>query len=178
MKTLHGLTRVLLLIGLLSLLLGSGACAIRSGPIASQVLDAQTGQAIAGAVVLGVWTTKGEGIFGAHAPTKLVGVREAETDREGRFTLERPPGVFGADDESVTVYKFGYVAWSNLFLWPTSKRREDTQVPAQIRLESFPPGGDRRRHIDFIDGATRASLSSRVARPKFDKALESEWRRR
>jgi hypothetical protein len=177
MKPFHGLIHFLLPIGLLSLLLGNGACAIRSGLLTSQVLEAQTGQPLSGAVVLGVWTTKGEGIFGAHAPTKLVGVREAETDAQGRFTLERPSGVFSEEDESITVYKFGYVAWNNLFLWPTSKRREDSQIPAQIRLDTFPEGGDRRRHIGFISGATRGGDNSRDT-PKFFQAVQREWEKR
>jgi hypothetical protein len=169
-------TRLLFCAGLLGLLLGGTACAARSGPIAAQVLDAQTGQPIPGAIVLGVWTTKGEGIFGAHAPTKLAGVKEVETDVQGRFTLERP-GMVAEEDESITVYKFGYVAWSNLFLWPTSKRREDSQVPAQILLQVFPEGSDRRRHISFISGATRGGDNSRDT-PKFFQAVQREWERR
>jgi hypothetical protein len=102
-----------------------------------------------------------------------VGVREAETDREGRFTLDRPPGVFGADDESVTVYKFGYVAWSNQFLFPSFKRREDTKVPAPIQIIPFPSGENRRRHVDFISLATSGvGLSSQA--PVFWKAARPE----
>ena len=169
-------TQLWLCTALVGLLLAGTACAARVGPITAQVLDAQTNQPIPGAIVLGVWTTKGEGIFGAHAPTKLVGVQEVETDAQGRFTLERP-GWVGEDDESITVYKFGFVAWSNLFLWPTSKRREDSRVPAQILLEAFPGGGDRRKHISFISGATRGGDNSRDT-PKFFQAIQGEWGRR
>ncbi len=151
--------RLLFCAGLLGLLLGGSACAVRSGPIAAQILDAQTGQPIPGAIVLGVWTTKGEGIFGAHAPTKLVGVKEAETDAQGRFTLERP-GMVAEEDEKITVYKFGYVAWSNLYLFPSFKRRSETEVPAQIRLDVFPQEENHQNHMGFIRMATSSALSA------------------
>ena len=171
-------TRLLFCAGLLSLLLGGTACAARSGPIASQVLDAQTGQPIPGAIVLGVWTTKGEGIFGAHAPTKLVGVQEAETDAQGRFTLARP-GTFAEGDEKITVYKFGFVAWSNQFLFPSFARRTDTTVPSQIRLDPFPSGGSHPEHMGFVRMATSSSLSAGdPSYVKLRNALDRENRMR
>ena len=122
-----------------------------------QVLDAQTGQPIPGAVILGVWT-KGGGVPGL-AHTDLVGVREAETDGEGRFELE---GVSGwlLDEKKITIYKFGYVAWSNQYIFPTFNRREETGVPPQVRLDPFPPGGNHREHMGFISMATSSSLSA------------------
>jgi len=176
MRPTRSSTRLVFFGGLLGLLLGGTACAVRSGPITSQVLDAQTNQPIAGAVVLGVWTTKGEGIFGAHAPTKLVGVQEVETDAEGRFTLARP-GMVAEDDEKITVYKFGYVAWSNLYTFPSFKRRPETDVPAQIRLEYFPPGGNHREHMRSISLGIAAGVYDEM-NPKFQKAIDHELRMR
>jgi len=139
-----------------------------------QVLDAQTGQPIPGAVVLGVWT-KGGGVPGL-AHTDLVGVREAETDGEGRFELE---GVSGwlLDEKKITVYKFGYVAWSNQFLFPTFNRREETGVPAQVRLEIFPSEGNHREHMRFISLGSAAGVYDEM-NPKFQKAIDRELRMR
>jgi hypothetical protein len=111
--------------------------------------------------------------------TELVGVREVETDAEGRFTLERPSSRYNREDgESVTVYKLGYVAWNNLFTFPPigSGRREDTTVPPEIRLEGFPEGESHPRHLSFISDAIASTISYRGSKPKFDKALERERR--
>ena len=120
------------------------------------MLDAQTQQPIAGAVVLGVWTKQEGMVF--HR-TVLVGVKEAETNAEGRFELERP-GALGVE-ESVTVYKFGYVAWNNQYIFPTDENRKRTGIPDQIPLELFPPDGSHQKHIRFIHSATMSSFSAR-----------------
>lgn len=149
----------------------AGALGDLGGPIRTQVVEAGTGRPIAGAVVLGVWT-KRVGLPGLYH-TELVDVKETETDAEGWFVLERPAAL-GIEEEAVTVYKFGYVAWSNLFVFPTSKRREDVRVPARIGLEPFPAGGDRRRHIDFINDARRSVMYRPGDVPRFWQAIERE----
>lgn len=151
-------------------LLGTG-CA--TGPIRSQVLDAQTRQPVPGAIVLGVWT-KRVGYPGL-ASGQLVGVKEVEVDDQGRFTLERPEASFG--EESVTVYKFGYVAWNNEEVFPSFERRQETKVPGQILLETFPKGGDHERHMRFIRDATISGLSAR-SWVKFREGIDREDRMR
>jgi len=148
---------VLRAFGVTTFLVSALAIAGCATTLRGQIVDAQTGQPISGAVILGVWT-KGGGLPGL-AHTDLVGVREAETDRDGRFELE---GVSGwlLDEKKITVYKFGYVAWSNQFIFPTFNRREETGVPPQVRLEIFPPGGNHREHMGFIGMATSSSLSA------------------
>ena len=140
-----------------------------------QVLDAQTGQPIAGAVVLGVWS-KGGGLPGL-SHTELVGVREAETDAAGRFTLDGVSGLL-LDEQSITVYKFGYVGWSNQLIFPGFKSRSDPRIPSEIRLEPFPPGGNHRDHILFIQSATSSTVSSRGDRGRFDDAIRRESKMR
>jgi hypothetical protein len=158
--------------GLLCLLLGTGCAGI--GTVRSQVVDAKTGQPVQGAVVLGVWT-KQVGLLGMYR-TELVGVKEVEVDTAGRFELERP-GDLSVDEEKITVYKFGYVAWSNQLIFPSFKRREDTQVPERIRLEAFPANGDHRPHMRFIDLSTSSSLSA-GSWNKFQQAIRQEERMR
>ena len=153
---------------LLLALLGTG-CA--TWPIGAQVLDAATRQPIAGAVVLGVWT-KVVGIGLSYS--ELVGVAETETDADGHFELERRGWSGIRRDESITVYKFGYVAWSNIYLFPTSKRRENQRVPKEILLERFPPGESHQRHMDFISDSMKGGLYGRQLIPKFSGAIERE----
>jgi hypothetical protein len=138
-----------------------------------QVLDAQTGQPISGAVILGVWT-KGGGVPGL-AHTDLVGVREAETDGEGRFELERLTGLFV--EESVTVYKFGYIGWNSEFTFPPLGRRDGTAAPTEARLTPFPPGESHREHMRFIDLAAGAGIAS-GSWVKFRDAIRREERMR
>jgi hypothetical protein len=166
--------RFLFTAGALCLLLGGGCAGI--GTIRSQVVDAQTGQPVQGAVVLGVWT-KGAGLPGL-SHTELVGVREAETDADGRFELEQVRRWL-LDEKSITVYKFGYVAWSNQFIFPSFQRREDTRVPDTIRLDPFPFGGNHQDHMSFVRMATSSSLSAGdPAYVKWRNALERENRMR
>ena len=155
------------LVFLLTLFAGTGCARTIQG----QVLEAETGKPIAGAIVLGVWTeTHG---FGEHYTT-LVGAREAETDAQGRFTLERVQSLFGV--EEITVYKFGYIAWSNRIIFDgPSGNRANHEVPPEIRLAPFPPGGSHKEHVRFIDLATSMTIS-RGAWVKFREAIRQEER--
>jgi hypothetical protein len=157
------------LVGFLVLDFTGTGCA---GTIQGQVVDAQTGQPVAGAVVLGVWT-KVAGLPGLHHH-ELVGVQEVETDAEGRFILKRAKSIIHEDDESITVYKPGYVAWNNLFIFPTNQRRKDTQVPSKVFMETFPINQSHRRHLDFIDDARFSLYYDQEAIPRFKNALKSE----
>jgi len=153
---------------ILATLIGAG-CAL-TGPIRSQVLDAQTGQPVPGAIALAVWTRR-EGPPGLRATT-LAGYKEVEVDDQGRFILERPEGL-SFSEESVTVYKPGYIAWNNLDVFPALDRRENVRVPSQIVLERFPSGESHIRHRSFIAIQTMGvGLSGRA--PKFYGAARSE----
>jgi len=160
--------RLLGLVGFFVLVFTGPGCA---GTIQGQVLDAQTGQPIAGAVVLGVWM-KVAGLPGLHHH-ELVGVEEVETDAEGRFILKRAKSIIHEDDESVTVYKFGYVAWNNIYMFPSSARRKGQQVPPQILLVRFPQGESHKRHHYFISDATWGK-DDPAKTPRFSQAVRRE----
>jgi hypothetical protein len=130
----------------------------------AQVVDARTGQPIAGAVVLGLWSSGGE--------------MEVETDMQGRFTIVKPQGV-SQGKELVAVYKFGYVVWLNTDVFDPRddsgffRPRPDTRVPSQIRLEPFPPNGNRARHVVVLSWI--AEPEGRKDRPtRFWSAIQQE----
>ena len=105
-------------------------------------------------------------------------MREAETDAQGRFELERAQGLNAEGDESIAIYKFGYVAWNNEFIFPTWKRRQRSGVPAKVRLDPFPLGEDHREHVRFIHSGVRAGMYGQGLSRKFDNALDREERMR
>jgi hypothetical protein len=137
-----------------------------------QVLDAESGKPIAGAVVLGVWTKKA-GLPGLHH-TDLVGVKEVETNDQGWFELEKPAGPFHEDGESVTVYKPGYVAWNNLHEFPSIKRRPEGHIPNRIQLSLFSADQSHKRHLNFIDDARLSLFYDGKLVPKLSAALSEE----
>ncbi len=141
-----------------------------TGPMRARVLDAETREPIAGAVVLGVWT-RVVGIGLSHSED--VGLAESETDGHGRFELEREGTSGVRRDEAVTVYKFGYIAWSNSLIFPGWQRRDTRQIPEVILLERFPAGLSHRDHLSFIDQATLGRSSSAAAR-RLGTSLERE----
>jgi hypothetical protein len=152
--------RALLALALLAL--GVSGCATT---IRARVLDAETRQPIAGAVVRGVWT-KLVGVPGLTSH-ELTGSQETETDADGRFTLDRRPS--SDDGESVLVYRFGYVAWSNLSTFPARLRRKSHDIPDDILLERFPESESHYEHLLFIGslefpGAERTRLLRALAR--------------
>ena len=155
------------------LLLAFAGAGCASTTIRAQVVDAETRQPIAGAVVLGVWTKVVGGGLYHH---ELVGVRETESDVEGRFELERLPasGLDGeGDGQAITVYKFGYLAWSNIYLF-RANLRENQRVPREIPLERFPDGESHRRHLDFIDNARHSTMYPLESSARFWNALQAE----
>jgi hypothetical protein len=116
-------------------------------PIRGRVIDASTGEPLPGVAVLGVWLRIPE-LPGLQHHHELVGLAEAQTDENGRFTLPRPRGA--VDEEGVTAYKFGYVAWSNLLVFPSFARRPSQRIPSTVALERFPADQSHRDHASFI----------------------------
>lgn len=119
--------------------------------ITGTVVDSETGQPIEGAVVLAEWSiTKGLGL----TYSKSYEVVEAVTDKEGKVTVS---GLFNplVNHPSVTVYRKGYVAWNNQYIFPDRKRRVDFKWSNDyvFRLEKFRPEYSHIKHVNFIDDA-------------------------
>ena len=148
----------------LMLLLGTACAGV--GSIQGQVFDAQTKQPIPGAIVLGVWTQREGMVF--HI-TKLVDVKEVEVDAQGRFTLDRSLG-FGIE-ESITVYKFGYVAWNNELIFPSYENRKSKSIPDLILLQPFPAEESHQKHRGFIESVIRGGMYSNERDQRFEDAI-------
>lgn len=127
------------------------------GPITGTVVDAETGKPIEGAVILVEWT-KTEGLPGLTS-TKSFKVIEKLTDKDGKFYIE------GLSDTSVnkpdmTIYKKGYVAWNNEYIFPGWKHRTDFKWKDGnvYKLELFTPAYSYVKHQSFIDSSIHASM--------------------
>jgi hypothetical protein len=124
------------------------------------VVDAETGKPIDGAVIHAHWSiTKGiPGLsYGQDYNTA-----EAVTDKDGKFKLSGVLNPF-VNPPIIVVYKKGYVAWRNDYLFPGYQRREGFQWQDGnvFKLERFKKYS-HDRHIMFIDGGLSLTSSSKL----------------
>lgn len=109
-----------------------------SSSISGQVVDDRNEQPISDAVVLVEWTIT-TGLPGLTS-TKIQRVAEDITDKKGKFF------VFGTFNPFVNpprmlVYKRGYTAWNNEYLFPYMEHRPEKRVyrGMPVRLQQFVP---------------------------------------
>lgn len=157
---------VFLVFGCFLCLLMSGCYATLTGT----VVDAETGEPIEGAVVMAEWTEL-KGLPGLTY-TESYKVIEVLSDRDGKVTVE---GVFkpGLEPPHLVVYKKGYVAWSNEYVFPEWKKRTDFEWKDGyvFRLERFREGYSYDEHVSFIYIVSRDVLSDK---PHLEKAYSWE----
>ena len=141
--------------------------------ITGTVVDPETGEPIEGAIVLVEWTkTKGFGL----TYTESYKVIEAVTDKEGKATVS---GVFNpmVNPPDITIYKKGYVAWNNEFIFPDQKKRKDFnwQNGYVFRMERF------KNNYSFIDNKClidgKAHLFMETEKKKLFIKAYDEWER-
>ncbi len=133
------------------------------GEMTGTVVDTETGKPIEGAVILAQWTkTKGFGLT-HHVVHKIV---EVETDNNGKFTISGTYDPF-VDSPEVVIYKAGYVAWRNDFIFPDWERRTDFKYRRgiTIRLERFKESYSKEQHDYFIGSGIIGASFERT--PKF-----------
>src|ERR1700690_335129 len=107
-----------------------------TGSMNGTVVDTETGQPIDGAVVYANWSiTNGVPGLSYGQDYKTV---EAVTDKDGRFTLSGVLNPF-VKPPIIVVYKKGYVAWRNDYIFPGYQRRESFQWKngAVFKLDHF-----------------------------------------
>ena len=116
--------------------------------ITGTVVDSETEEPIEGAIVLVEWTkTKGFGLT-YHEVYKII---EVETDKNGKAIIS---GTFNplVDLPIIVIYKKGYVAWRNDFIFPGWEKRTDFKYEdgVTIKLELFKEGYSREQHHYFM----------------------------
>lgn len=127
-------------------------------PMSGRVIDAETNQPIEGAVALVEWT-KTHGI-GEHW-TESYKVAEVVSDKDGKVSL---PGCYSpfVRPPDVTIYKKGYVAWNNYYIFPNSVHRTDFEWGSGyvFKMEKFLSTYSHLDHMLFVDGSAHTSLAS------------------
>jgi len=136
--------------------------------ITGQVVDAETGLPIEGAVALAVWTTQ-KGLPGLSY-TEIYKISEDVSDKDGRIKIQGTlnPGLAAPD---LTVYKKGYVAWSNWAIFPSHAERTDFAWKDSLvaKMERWKEGYSFIEHEGFI-----SRYSEFVKTKYFHKAYEWE----
>jgi hypothetical protein len=138
--------------------------------ITGKVIDAETQKPIEGAVVLVEWT-KTKGMPGM-THTESAKVIEVISDKDGNVEISGNYNPF-VNPPHVTVYKKGYVAWNNEYIFPDYKKRTDFKWASGyiIKMAKFNDEYSYIMHQSFIDAA--AALSSSTMQKKlFIKAYE------
>ena len=128
--------------------------------ITGVVVDAETGQPIEGAVILVEWTqTKGVPGLSYTESYKVV---EVVTDNEGKGSIDGAIGPF-INAPSVTIYKQGYVAWNNKYIFPDWTKRKDFKWENNyvFKLEKFKPEYSYDKHTDFISSSMQIGASEK-----------------
>jgi hypothetical protein len=136
-----------------------------------KVVDADTGEPIEGAVVLVEWTKK-KGLPG-FTHTKVYKIIEKETDMKGEVRIKRVLNPF-VDPPCIVIYKQGYVAWRNDYIFPDYKKRTDFKFGSSDvkKLEKWKAKYSHSIHHLFMSSGILSSGLKHV--PKFHKLLNEE----
>ena len=138
-------------------------------PIEGTVVDAETGKPIEGAVVLAEWTiTKGIGL----TATESYMIVETVTDRNGKFKINAYVLNPFVNKPRLTLYKAGYTAWNNRFIFPGYIPRKETRWQSNntYAIEKFKEEYSHTEHVSFIHTFTLGLTSDST----FEKAYRLE----
>jgi hypothetical protein len=158
------------------LLVGLSGCAASRpwGPFEGRVVDAESGEAVAGAAVVVFW------MRGIPNPVDSARVfydaRWAVSEGDGRFTVprrSRPWNPLFLSDAYLTCVAPGYLPYD---LWPLQDSRSPNEVPANpltIRMERRPPL--TREQLTSADWHARVSSRNlgSIPYPTFEKISEA-----
>lgn len=142
---------------MLSLLISYTAMGAFNSTITVKVVDAETDEPIEGAVVLVQWTkTTGYG-FKATSNYKVV---ELVSDDNGELTI---PGLFkfGVNKPKLVIYKKGYVAWDNEYIFPSYERRKNFRWRDGyvFALEHYISEYSHEKHVFFLDSSNSSNIA-------------------
>jgi|GEM_PF-6032934 len=142
--------------------------------VTGKVVDNETSQPIEGAVVYVEWNVT-KGLPGLTYTDKYK-TKETLTDENGKFSISGIVNPFPYIS-NITIYKKGFIAWNNHFIFETWENREDWKNGSEVRLVKFTPDylhyGHRYNyysHVDFIEMVIPDSEPNSMIR----KAIEWE----
>jgi hypothetical protein len=118
-----------------------------SGPFSGRVVDASTGQPLAGAAIVAVWRQEGPGA--GHPTERLHDAVEVVADADGYFTLPRKTHfttVGAITDPYIVVYSPGYK--DELLQGRRFREGDSKDRPLTVALTK-PEAKDRRRFADI-----------------------------
>jgi len=150
------------LVSIFILLLFATGCSANSKGISGTVVDDETGAPIEGAVIAAKWTvTKGLPGLTYGQDYKLT---EAVSNKEGKFKISGTLNPF-VDPPTVVIYKKGYVAWNNDYIFPDYKKRDDFRWMDNnvFRLASFKKIYSHSLHISFFRTGFTSDLAPKLA---------------
>lgn len=147
-------------------------CAGCTRPITGKIVDAETGQPIEGAILLVEWT-KVHGFGNTYTTSEKVA--EEFSDKEGKVKITGYNNPF-VQSPDVTVYKPGYVAWNNHWIFPDRRNRTDFEWKGGyvFRLEKFKEGYSFDKHEGFISLCINKTLSHEKKKQFIDMYKEAE----
>jgi len=141
-------------LALIIIFLTSGCNAEMTGT----VVDAETGAPIEGAVVLVEWTVT-KGPPGLRS-TEIYKTIELLTDKNGKFTIVTILDPMVNKIPHLVIYKRGYVAWNNQYIFPKWERRKNFELRdgMMMEMEKFRNYYSHYDHVSFISsGAVSGS---------------------
>jgi len=123
-------------------------CAGCTRAITGKIVDAETGQPIEGAILLVEWT-KVHGFGDTYTTSEKVVV--LYSDKDGIVHIPDYYDPF-ADKPDITIYKPGYVAWNNQWIFPETRKRTDFKWKNNyvFRLDKFKDGYSYVKHESFV----------------------------
>lgn len=142
--------------------LSVSGCSANSKSISGTVIDAETGKPIEGAVVFVEWS-KSKAKWTGLGYTETYKTVEKVTDKTGKFKVFGVISPF-VNPPTIVVYKKGYVAWRNDYIFPLNEKRQDFRLENGyvIRLEYFKNNYSHSKHIFFFQSDLSLNSSAKL----------------
>ncbi len=180
MKDVKTLNYILIMMAIASLFvcfLTPNLCFAKDEPTAT-IIDNETGKPIEGAVAIAIWrktSTKDRAWFegGTEIPSRI---EEAVSDKNGNIFIKKFWNwhLLETHYPRLTVYKFGYVCWDQIFIMGQKEDRKDFNKESRIvRMVKWSKGFSLYLHDSFIQSCTRGEYNL-VPTLLFYNAFEEE----